>query len=81
MGDFIQPEENLDVRGKTCPMPVLLTRKKIREIGSGKILEIIGDFQPAKENIQKFLQKEGHQVLEIKDLSNEYKILVKTNSL
>ncbi|MFX1450412.1 MAG: sulfurtransferase TusA family protein [Promethearchaeota archaeon] len=75
----MQPEENLDVRGKTCPMPVLLTRKKIREIGSGKILEIIGDFQPAKENIQKFLEKEGHKILEIKDESKDYKILIKTN--
>ncbi|NVM02872.1 MAG: sulfurtransferase TusA family protein [Candidatus Helarchaeota archaeon] len=59
-------------------MPVLLTRKKIREIGSGKILEIIGDFPPAKENIQRFLEKEGHKVLEVKDGSQDYKILVKT---
>ncbi len=74
----MEPEEKLDVRGKTCPMPVLMTRKKIREIGSGKILQIIGDFQPAKINIQKFLEKEGHEILDIKDSSNEYKFIIKT---
>jgi tRNA 2-thiouridine synthesizing protein A len=74
----MEPEQKLDVRGKTCPMPVLMTRKKIREIGSGKILQIIGDFQPAKINIQKFLEKEGHEILDIQDSSNEYKFIIKT---
>ena len=48
----MKADDFLDVKGKTCPMPVLLTRKKIRTVEPGKILEIIGDFQPAKKNIQ-----------------------------
>ncbi|MHA1270500.1 MAG: sulfurtransferase TusA family protein [Candidatus Helarchaeota archaeon] len=71
-------DDILDVRKMTCPMPVLKTRKKIKEIGSGKILKIIGDFQPAKKNIQDFLQKEGHKILDIHDNNNEYIIFIKT---
>lgn len=59
-------------------MPVLLTRKKIKEIGSGKILEIIGDFQPSKENLRRFLEKEGHEILEFEENSNKYKFVIKT---
>ena len=73
-------DERLDVKGKTCPMPVLLARKKIRQMDpGGKILEIIGDFQPAKINLQDFLKKEGHEVLEVTENEGVYTILAKIN--
>ncbi|MHA1298169.1 MAG: sulfurtransferase TusA family protein [Candidatus Helarchaeota archaeon] len=75
----MNPDETLDVKGKTCPMPVLLTRKKIREIGPGKILEIVGDFQPAKANIRKFLEREGHQILDFQNSAPIYKFIIKTS--
>ncbi|MHA1694068.1 MAG: sulfurtransferase TusA family protein [Candidatus Helarchaeota archaeon] len=68
----------LDVRRMTCPMPVLKTRKKIKEIGNNKVLKIIGDFQPAKKNIQEFLKKEGYPVLKVEDIGKEYIIYTKT---
>ncbi|MHA1229559.1 MAG: sulfurtransferase TusA family protein [Candidatus Helarchaeota archaeon] len=71
-------DEELDVRRMTCPMPVLKTRKKIKEIGNGKILKIIGDFQPAKKNVQEFLKKEGHKILAIEDEGKEYIIYTQT---
>jgi tRNA 2-thiouridine synthesizing protein A len=70
-------DEVLDVKGKTCPIPVLMTRKKIRNLSAGDILEIIGDFPPAKKNIQNFLIKKGHEVLEIQDYEGEYHIFTK----
>lgn len=73
----MEPDEELDVKGKTCPMPVLLTRKKIKELASGMIFKIIGDFQPAKNNIQNFLNKEGHTILAVEETRGVYEILVK----
>ena len=70
-------DEDLDVKGKTCPMPVLLTRKKIRTLESGKVLKIFGDFEPAKTNIQNFLRKEGHEVLEVEEEGEIYSIYTK----
>ncbi|MFX1293819.1 MAG: sulfurtransferase TusA family protein [Promethearchaeota archaeon] len=55
----------LDVKGKTCPMPVLLTRKKIKTLEPEKILEIIGDFPPGKKNIENFLNTNGYEILEV----------------
>ncbi len=69
--------EVLDVRGKTCPMPVLLTRKKIRMLESGVVLEIIGDFLPAKTNIQNFLTSNGHEILNVKEKNGIYHIFTK----
>ena len=73
----MEEDEFLDVRKMTCPMPVLKTRKKIKRMGSGKTLKIIGDFQPAKKNIQAFLEKEGHEILSIEDQGKEYTIITK----
>ena len=70
-------DEELDVRRMTCPIPVLKTRKKIKELGSGKKLRIVGDFKPARENIIKFLEKEGHIILNILDKEKEYIIFTK----
>lgn len=60
-------------------MPVLLTRKKVREVGPGKILKIVGDFQPAKTNIQDFLRKEGHDILAVEEEQGVYYILTRIN--
>ena len=73
----MKADDFVDVKGKTCPMPVLLTRKKIRTVEPGIILEIIGDFQPAKKNIQNFLNTNGHEVLEIQEEQGIYHIFTK----
>ncbi len=73
----MKADDVLDVKGKACPMPVLLTRKKIRSIELGKVLEIIGDFQPAKKNIQAFLNTSGHEILEIQEEQGIYHIFTK----
>ncbi|MHA1266403.1 MAG: sulfurtransferase TusA family protein [Candidatus Helarchaeota archaeon] len=70
----------LDVKGKTCPMPVLLTRRKIKSLKPGSILEIIGDFQPAKKNIQHFLTTNGHEILKIQEEDGIYHIFTKISS-
>lgn len=73
----MKADEILDVKGKTCPMPVLMARKKIKEMKSGRILEIIGDFPPGKCNVETFLNTNGHQILEIQEDHGIYHIFTK----
>jgi tRNA 2-thiouridine synthesizing protein A len=72
-------ETQVDTTGQACPVPVLLTRRGLKKINSGQVLEIIGDFFPAKKNIQDFAEKHGHEVIEIiePDESGIYKIYIK----
>lgn len=67
----------LDVKGKTCPMPVLLASKKIKTLQKGNVLEIIGDFPPAKINLQNFLKKNNHEILELREENGVYHIITK----
>ena len=73
----MKADATLDVKGKTCPMPVLLTKKKIRTVEPGKIIEIIGDFPPAKANLQNFLNTNGHEIIDIQEINGIYHIFTK----
>ncbi len=49
--------KRLDVRGLSCPMPVLKTKQAIKD--GEKNLEIVSDNNTSMENISKFLKIEG----------------------
>lgn len=74
---MINPEETLDVRNKVCPMPALLTRKKLEQIESGKVLEVIGDFPTAKDNIQRLVKQQGHEVMNVVQEKSQFHIFIK----
>lgn len=48
----------LDVRGLSCPTPVLKTKQAIK--GGEKRLEIVSDSTTSMENISKYLRIEGY---------------------
>ncbi|MHA1758222.1 MAG: sulfurtransferase TusA family protein, partial [Promethearchaeota archaeon] len=62
----------LDCSGLVCPMPVAKTKRTLIEMNSGDILEINGDFLEAGENIKRFAEKQGHQILEFKIDGDKY---------
>jgi tRNA 2-thiouridine synthesizing protein A len=62
----IMTNYELKCEGMVCPMPVAQTKRKLKELNSGDILEITGDFAEASENIKRFAEKEGHDVVEHK---------------
>jgi TusA-related sulfurtransferase len=49
----------IDTRGRSCPEPVLLTKKGIDQ--NTKKVEVIVDNSTAEENVMKFLKNSGFQ--------------------
>lgn len=72
-------EIQVDTIGQACPVPVLLTRRGLKGIRVGQVLLVVGDFPPAKKNIQDYVEKHGHEVIEViePDEKGIYKILIK----
>ena len=63
----------IDLSGLVCPLPVAKTKRKLKEMQSGDILEVTGDFAEAGENIKRYLEKVDDNLLEIKfDGENYY---------
>jgi len=69
-------KNTLKCEGMVCPMPVAKTKRKLRELNSGDIIEITGDFAEASENIKRFVEKQGHKVLEHKINGEKYYLKV-----
>ncbi|MFW9896424.1 MAG: sulfurtransferase TusA family protein [Promethearchaeota archaeon] len=67
----------LDCSGLVCPMPVAKTKRKLLEMESGEIIEITGDFAEAGENIKRFVEKHGDELLEFKVEGENYYIKIR----
>lgn len=68
--------EKLDVKGKMCPIPVALTRRKLAEMQPGQLLEVTGEGELEFDNIQKWLKNNGHEIAETTKNGYIFKILV-----
>ncbi|MBF0406866.1 MAG: sulfurtransferase TusA family protein [Candidatus Riflebacteria bacterium] len=68
--------ELIDARGLSCPQPVLITLKKIREMKTGEI-EVIVDSEAAVENVSRMSNKEGWKVEMLDSSDDTFKLLLK----
>ncbi len=59
----ITPDETLDVRGISCPMPSLKTAKTMKSMSPGQILEVLGTDPGTKKDMPKLAKKSGHEWL------------------
>ncbi|MDT8364401.1 MAG: sulfurtransferase TusA family protein [Nitrosomonas sp.] len=56
-------DEELDVRGLVCPLPILRTKKQLADMKSGKILKIVATDPGTVIDFQVFSEQTGHQLL------------------
>ena len=63
----INSDEILDARGLTCPMPLLKTKKALKQMDSGKILQVLGTDPGSKNDIPGFCEKGGNELLGMVD--------------
>lgn len=68
----IKSDETLDARGLSCPMPLLKTKKKLKDMKSGQVLEVLGTDPGSKNDIPDFCKKNGNELLAIADESDGY---------
>jgi len=65
-----EPTEVLDVLGRVCPYPLVLTKKKIEKMAAGSLLKVLCDAPAsATDSIPKYAEKSklGFDSVEVKD--------------
>jgi len=67
--------ERIDARGLSCPQPVIMTSKKIKELGKGT-LEVLVDTDTSKENVSRLAENLGWSV-EVKKEKDDYLLILK----
>ena len=68
----IEPYSILDARGLTCPMPLLRTKKTLKTVPAGEVLEIWGTDPGSKNDIPHFGDKNDNSFLGFVDDEEGY---------
>ena len=64
-------EYEIDVKRLLCPMPVIKTQNKLKEMQPGDILKVICTDPGAKADIPAWCRIHGHEVTDIEENDNE----------
>ena len=74
----VKIDREVDLRGEVCPYTFVKTKLVLEDMEVGQVLKALFDHQPAKENVPRSLTNEGHEVIEVKDVSDvEFYIIVR----
>ena len=68
----------LDTLGLFCPMPIIKTSKKIKELTVGQVLEVVSDDEGIKKDMPAWCETTGHEYLGLEEESNGAAIHYKT---
>lgn len=61
------PDKELDVLGRVCPYPLVLTKKSVEKMESGQVLKVLTDAPAsAEDSIPKWAEKSGHKFESVK---------------
>ena len=67
----------LDLRGRSCPIPALVTGKKLKELPSKTEFEVLADDKAALKDIPAVVNKQGHQIVDIIEEEDHWKFIEK----
>ena len=64
---MILADVTLDTLGYFCPMPIVMTSRKIKALRLGQVLEIMSDDQGIKEDMPAWCETTGHLILGLEE--------------
>jgi TusA-related sulfurtransferase len=70
-------EITVDVRGETCPVPLVEVRKALRKAADGDVLVVLGTHPSSKEEIPMAADALGLEVLGIDGSNTDWIIRIK----
>jgi tRNA 2-thiouridine synthesizing protein A len=73
----LQKDATLDAKGLMCPMPIVHLAKKVKEMKSGQILELLADDVGAKEDVPAWCSRTGHQLVGTEEEGKILKFYIK----
>ncbi|MDR3783063.1 MAG: sulfurtransferase TusA family protein [Candidatus Nitrosotalea sp.] len=67
----------MDVRGMFCPEPVFRTKIEMERMAVGNILQITADDPASEEDITRWVNRTGHQLIGVKKTGNDLEFTIK----
>ena len=73
----MEADQSIDCMGLYCPMPIVKTAAKIKELKTGEVLEVVADDIGIKQDMPAWCDATGHECLGIEEEGKEIKVYVK----
>ncbi len=73
----MKADQSLDCVGLYCPMPIVKTAEKIKQLRQGEVLEVVADDKGIKLDMPAWCEATGHQFLGAEGEGGEIKVYVK----
>lgn len=80
MTEEIKPNETLDCLGLYCPVPIMKTYEKIKQMKEGEVLEVVADDVGILNDMPAWCKTTGNEFLGSKTEENSYKVYVRKKS-
>ncbi|MDO9105148.1 MAG: sulfurtransferase TusA family protein [Methylovulum sp.] len=69
-------KETLNTRRLLCPLPVIRTQDKVKQLSPGAVLEVVGTDPGIMQDIPAWCRINGHKVLDMRAGDHEYTIVL-----
>jgi TusA-related sulfurtransferase len=73
----MKADQTLDCVGLYCPMPIMKTAQKFKELKPGEILEVVADDKGIKQDMPAWCETTGNECLGMEEEGSEIKFYVK----
>jgi len=73
----MKADHSLDCVGLYCPMPIVKTAEKIKEVKPGEVLEVVADDKGIKQDMLAWCQATGNEFLGVEENGGEIKTYVR----
>ncbi|MBN1314604.1 MAG: sulfurtransferase TusA family protein [Anaerolineales bacterium] len=67
----------VDVRGETCPVPLVEVRKALRKAAPGDIIRVMGSHPASKKEIPMAIEALDMELLEVKGADTDWEIRIR----
>ena len=73
----MKADQSLDCVGLYCPITIVKTVEKIKQLKLGEVLEIVADDKGIKLDMPAWCEATGHEFLGVEEEGSEIKVYVK----
>jgi len=76
--EFIAAKE-LDTTGLNCPLPILKTKKELKDMETGSVLKMVSSDVGSLKDIEAFCSQTGHGLLSSQEQGGYYVFHIRKN--
>ena len=73
----MKADDTLDCLGLYCPLPIVQTAERIKQIEVGQVLEVVSDDRGIEKDMPAWCEATGHEFLGLEVSDGEYRVYVR----